>query len=109
VVRAQGPELGRELDAAAVTQLVGVQVQVEAAGLRSQQHLAALVDVERTRLAERVGRRGQGGAGIEHRAVDQSDIAVAVRDVRAEERGVWRDGAGHLEQPALVVDGQSIS
>ena len=74
-----------------------------------------LVGVEGALLAERVHPARVRRRRLEHRAGDQVDVAGRVvgvlgrHDVRAEERGLVGELAGHGQAAGLVADGQPVA
>ena len=96
VVDAGAAELDGQAHPAAEAELVAVQAQAEAGGAAGEQHLAALLDVERAGLAERVDEVDVRGHGREHRAGDQVEVVAPV-DARRHHMGAEEgDDVGDL-------------
>jgi hypothetical protein len=115
MVGARRSELGGELRARAVLQLVRMDTESHPAVARGRQHAPRLRPVERAAVAEHVAPARERCARIEHRAAHQVDVAVRVigalgrDDVGAEERDLVGDRPGDREQPGLVRDREAVS
>src|ERR1700682_219037 len=76
---------------------------------------AGFVDVECALLTEDIDPPRERGAGVEHRAADQIDIAVPMlvelrwNDMRAQECRLPGERARHLQRPGFIDDGQPVA
>ncbi len=115
VVGRGGVELHGELDAGAVRQLVGVDTGVEPFGAARGEDGAGLVAVEGAALAEDVDPAGVRGAGVQHRAGDQVDVAGRVvgvvrgDDVGAEVGDLVGVAGGDAQGAGLVLDREAVA